>query len=259
MSEEQNNPQAPQNTQPVGSFDPNAASYVPNSAAYNEAQQAAAQQAAPAVAPAAAPAQPASPEAQAQPYVQGAAGQAPQAQPYQQVPAGQAQPGAAGYAAPQQPYQQGAPAGQPYQQGAPAGYPYQQPYQQAAPNAAPTGAPMGAPYQQPYRQNPYQPAAGMPTAPVKNHSTSTLVLGILAIVFGFVSPLVAWVLGGISLHFAKKDRQFFGPDACKAGRTCAIIGIVIGVVMWAITVFLLLTGYADADVLLGSSSSSSVF
>ncbi|MDO4853989.1 MAG: hypothetical protein Q4A43_00985 [Coriobacteriia bacterium] len=255
MSEEQNNQQAPQSTQPVGSFDPNAASYVPNSAAYNEAQQAAAQQ----TAPAAAPAQPVSPEVQAQPYVQGATGQAPQAQPYQQVPAGQAQPGVAGAAVPQQPYQQGAPAGQPYQQPYQQGAPAGNPYQQAAPNAAPTGAPMGAPYQQPYQQNPYQPAAGMPTAPVKSHSTSTLVLGILAIVFGFVSPLVAWILGGISLHFAKKDRQFFGPDACKAGRTCAIVGIVIGVVMWAITVFLLLTGYADADVLLGSSSSSSVF
>lgn len=234
MSEEQNNQQAPQNTQPVGSFDPNAASYVPNSAAYNEAQQAAAQQgqandlpyqqAAPVAA------QPASPEAQVQPY--------------QQVPAGQAQPDAA---ASQQPYQQAAPAGNPYQQAAPG----------TAPSGIPTGAPMGAPYQQPY-QNPYQ-SAGIPAAPVKNHSTSTLVLGILSIVFGFVSPLVAWILGGISLHFVKKDRQFFGPDACKAGRICAIVGIVIGLVMWAVTVFLLLTGYADADVLLGSSSSSSVF
>ncbi len=215
MSEEQNNQQAPQNTQPVGSFDPNAASYVPNSAAYNEAQQAAAQQ-----------------------------GQANDL-PYQQAAPVAAQP--ASPEAQAQPYQQAAPAGNPYQQAAPG----------TAPSGIPTGAPMSAPYQQPY-QNPYQ-SAGIPAAPVKNHSTSTLVLGILSIVFGFVSPLVAWILGGISLHFVKKDRQFFGPDACKAGRICAIVGIVIGLVMWAVTVFLLLTGYADADVLLGSSSSSSVF
>ena len=215
MSEEQNNQQAPQNTQPVGSFDPNAASYVPNSAAYNQVQQVAAQQGQPVPSPyqqaqpGAAPAQPATPQAQAQ---------APQAQP-----------------------------AQPYVQGATPGVPPQQPYQQAAPAG------------NPYQQNPYQPAAGMPSSPVKSHSTSTLVLGVFAIIFGFMSPLVAWILGAISLHFAKKDRQVFGPYACKAGRICAIVGIVIGIVMWALSMFLLLAGYADADVLLGSSSSSSVF
>lgn len=241
MSEEQNNQQAPQNTQPVGSFDPNAASYVPNSAAYNQAQQVAAQQGQPVPSPyqqaqpGAAPAQPATPQAQAQ------ASQAQPAQPYAQ--------GATPGVPPQQPYQQAAPAGNPYQQAAPG----------AAPTGIPTGAPMGAPYQQPYQQNPYQPAPGMPSSPVKSHSTSTLVLGVFAIIFGFISPLVAWILGAVSLHFAKKDRQVFGPDACKAGRICAIVGIVIGIVMWALSMFLLLAGYADADVLLGSSSSSSVF
>ncbi len=260
MSEDNNNQQAskndmPKNDMPVGSFDPNAASYVPNSDAYNQAQQEmngsvpagrqsyaqgqAAQNQGQAYAQGQTQGQQHNP---AQP-VQGQAQAQPQGQPAQ--PYGQSGQPTQAYGQPAQPYAQ-----QPMNGGAPAG---QQPpygYQQGTP----TGAPTGMPYQQPYMQNPYQPAG----VPVKNHNTSTLVLGILSILCGFMSPLFAWILGGIALHFAKKDRKIFGPDACKAGRTCAIIGIVIGIVMWVISMALILSGYADVDVdVLGTSVSSS--
>ena len=241
------NPEGAPAQQQVGSFDPNAASYVPNSAAYNQAQQTSSQ-AQPVVnqpvaqvpqqpveAPAAQPQSQAQPAAQ-QHYTQPIPGAAPQGQPYvYQVPVNQQAPAGQTYGqAPQgQPYAQ-APQSQPYQQGMPQGQPYQQ------------GVPT-----QPYQQNPYQ-------APVKNHETSSKVLGILSIVCAFISPLVSWVLGGIGLAFASKDRKIFGNQACKVGFICSIIGIVLAVLNWIASVAMLLMG-GDASSVSGSSSSTFSF
>lgn len=164
----------------------------------------------------------------------------PQSQPYQQ-------PGPASYQG--MPPQGGASAGQPFQgQSYPGGVPPQgQPWQPGVP-------PQGQPYQggvPPQGQPAWQPhVPGQ--RPVKNHQTSSLVLGILSIFAALLSPLLAFVLGGIGLAFASSDRRNFGPQASRAGRICSIVGIVLGVVMW-IASFVFLINTVDPSVILNGA------
>lgn len=172
----------------------------------------------------------------------------------------------------QAPYQGQAgvpPQGQPYQQPGQSA-PYQgQPYQGGMP-------PQGAPYQgmppqgsMPYQQPPQGQPAWQPHVPgqqpVKNHQTSSLVLGILSILSALLSPMLAFILGGIGLVFASSDRKNFGPQTSRAGRICSIVGIVLGVVMW-IASFVFLMNTVDPSAILNgavpsetSSSSSPLF
>lgn len=172
-------------------------------------------------------------------------GQSPEAG--QQVPAQPSQPA---QPAGQQPVNPSSPAfvppsGQPQ----PGQQPPSQPPYQAHPQQTWVSSEPG---QAPYRQ----PGMGMP--PVKNHETSSLVLGVLSIVFGFISPLVAWILGGIGLNFASKDRKNFGPNASRAGRNCSIAGIIIGLIMWLATVALLISS-GDSVMPITTSTSTSIF
>lgn len=57
--------------------------------------------------------------------------------------------------------------------------------------------------------------------------TASLVLGILSIVFGMLSPLVAYILGGIGLSLAGKNKE---THSTKAAKVCCIVGIVIGAI-----------------------------
>ncbi|MDO5335185.1 MAG: hypothetical protein Q4F23_03850 [Coriobacteriia bacterium] len=189
-------------------------------------------------------------------------GQSPEAG--QQVPAQPSQPA---QPAGQQPVNPSSPAFVP-----PSGQPQpgQQPPSAGAPMSDPCGGGQQPPSQPPYQAHPQQtwlssepgqapyrqPGMGMP--PVKNHETSSLVLGVLSIVFGFISPLVAWILGGIGLNFASKDRKNFGPNASRAGRNCSIAGIIIGLIMWLATVALLISS-GDSVMPITTSTSTSIF
>lgn len=200
---------------------------------------------------------------------QGGEGVPPQSQPVQGQPpvSGQApyqgQPGVPPQGAPYQQPGQGEPyAGQPY-----SGQPYQQPGQSAPYQGQPYQGGMpsqgGAPYQGMPPQGsvpPQQPPQGQPAwqphvpgqQPVKNHQTSSLVLGILSILAALLSPMLAFILGGIGLAFASSDRRNFGPQASRAGRICSIVGIVLGVVMWVAS-FMFLMNTVDPSAILNGA------
>lgn len=67
-----------------------------------------------------------------------------------------------------------------------------------------------------------EPAANPEKKPTH---TASLVLGILSIVFGLLIPLAAYILGGIGLSLAGKNKE---THSTKAAKVCCIIGIVIG-------------------------------
>ena len=83
------------------------------------------------------------------------------------------------------------------------------------------------------------------------NATTVLVLGILSIVFScwYLSP-VGIVLSIISLVFASKDTALYLIDPnkfslssfnnLKAGRVCAIIGLVLGCIMLVIGILVLI-------------------
>lgn len=69
-----------------------------------------------------------------------------------------------------------------------------------------------------------EPAANPEKKPTH---TASLVLGILSIVFGMLIPLAAYILGGIGLSLAGKNKE---THSTKAAKVCCIIGIVIGAI-----------------------------
>lgn len=82
----------------------------------------------------------------------------------------------------------------------------------------------------PYAQQYQQPD---PIADANANSAKTL--GIVAVVFGFIIPLVAWICGGIGLSKATKV-LYTNPfhQKAKSAKTFCIVGIIIGVVVWII-------------------------
>lgn len=126
-----------------------------------------------------------------------------------------------------------------YQQTQPGQNPYAQPVQGMPPQP-------GAPIQQP--NQPYYGQPGMPPYPPaapKNHQTMVMVCGILSIVAALISPLVAFILGGVALVYGNKDKKAFGPEGySKAGYICGIVGIALGLVVWLGSVALMMSsGY----------------
>ena len=65
---------------------------------------------------------------------------------------------------------------------------------------------------------------------------------VTAIIAGFISPLVAFILGGIAIYFSNKDKKVFGQDLSRIGRILGIIGIVIGVINWIVAMVLIFSG-----------------
>lgn len=56
--------------------------------------------------------------------------------------------------------------------------------------------------------------------------TTSLVLGILTIVFSLVSPLVSYILGIVGITKASNNRQ---THSTTAGLVCCIVGLVLAV------------------------------
>jgi len=77
---------------------------------------------------------------------------------------------------------------------------------------------------------------------------AVLTLGILSICI-FCIPLVAWILGGIAIGMANTDLKEMamrrmdrsGQGQTQAGKTCGIIGVVLGS-CWALTACLIRAG-----------------
>lgn len=136
---------------------------------------------------------------------------------------------------PQQPVQPAQPYQQPTYQQAP-----NQTYQQA-PNQTYQQAPNQAyqqPQYQPYNQNqPYaqQPMGQYgPQSEIAKLASSAKTMGILSLIFGFISPLLGWIFGGVAMSKSKKvtENTMFQPDMdtlnkAKSAKTMAIIGIVV--------------------------------
>lgn len=93
------------------------------------------------------------------------------------------------------------------------------------------------------------------------NATSALVLGIISIVGSFCYGIVGLICGIIGLILANKDRKLYNeaPElysqssfgTSSAGRTCAIIGIVLSSLIILIVIFYI--------VLIGSFISSQAF
>lgn len=64
--------------------------------------------------------------------------------------------------------------------------------------------------------------------------TKARTLGIVAMVFAFFSPLVAWICGGIGLNRAKKAFEATGDAQFKSTKTLCTVAIVVSVVLWAL-------------------------
>ncbi|SHI23491.1 protein of unknown function [Sporobacter termitidis DSM 10068] len=129
-------------------------------------------------------------------------------------------------AAPEEPYTAPGPRPpqNPYQQRPPYGYPSQQPY-----------APQN-PYAQ-YGYNPYQNYYGR--VPGSGKATASLVLGIVSLVFAFMSVLsvVSLPCGIIGLILGNGARKELPPEQGRgqatAGMICSIVGLVIAVIVFA--------------------------
>lgn len=59
------------------------------------------------------------------------------------------------------------------------------------------------------------------------------VLGIISIVMGFLSPLVAWICGGIGLY--KANRYYPKTVDLESARKLNIIGLIIGSVVFILS------------------------
>ena len=100
-------------------------------------------------------------------------------------------------------------------------------------------------------QQPNQPYYGQPGMPPyppaapKNHQTMVMVCGILSIVAALISPLIAFILGGIAIVYGNKDKKIFGLEGySKTGYICGIVGIALGLVVWLGSVALMMSsGY----------------
>ncbi len=186
--------------------------------------------------PVAAPEPQAAPEPAYQPYQE--------AQPTAEFAAAGAA-GAAGY----QPYAQAQPQQPVYQQPNPTGY---QPYNQTAyqptyqPNPADNAPYMqnagvnNQPVQQNQQYNYQQPfgAAQQGSAEYTQLAAKAKTMGIVAIVFGFIFPIVSWICGGMGISKAGKaisyaesvgDAQLLADS--KKARTMCIVGIAISIVI----------------------------
>lgn len=122
--------------------------------------------------------------------------------------------------------------GQPMDGQQPYGQPYnQQTYGQQSYGQQPYG-------QQPYGQPPYNQPYGQPgygPVPGKGKATAALVLGIVSVVFAFLSPIVGLICGIIAIVMSNKARNegYIG-GAQKAGKILGIVGLVICIIMFVL-------------------------
>ena len=70
---------------------------------------------------------------------------------------------------------------------------------------------------------------------------SSLVLGILSIIFGFFIPLVGLILGIIGQVLANSHQKESKLDY-KTEKILGIVGIVISVIVWILNVMVLMNG-----------------
>lgn len=106
--------------------------------------------------------------------------------------------------------------------------------------------------------NDLQPKQIFPTGSQQSlpYATASLVLGILSIVFCFTYGILGLILGIIGLVLASKDRSIYrsNPEGysydsyknSNAGRTCAIIGVILSSLFFLFFIGIILFGLAMA-------------
>lgn len=72
-----------------------------------------------------------------------------------------------------------------------------------------------------------------------NFGVTAVVFGILSIVFSLVFPIFGIVFGVISLIFAIKQKKINKNSWSKAGMILSIIGILLSLIIWIVTIVLL--------------------
>lgn len=81
------------------------------------------------------------------------------------------------------------------------------------------------------------------TEKTSGKATAALVLGILA-TLAFVIPIAAWILGGITIGFARaarseiRARDFGGLGRANAAQVLGIIALVAGTAMFVVNIIL---------------------
>jgi hypothetical protein len=87
----------------------------------------------------------------------------------------------------------------------------------------------------------------------EHRGVTALVFGILSIVFSFVCLLLCWVFAAMALNIAKEDlpkierghMDCSGEGMTNAGRICAYVGTVLGLINLVLTIILRAMGFLD--------------
>lgn len=66
--------------------------------------------------------------------------------------------------------------------------------------------------------------------------TPSLVLGIVAIVGGFIMPLIGYVCGIIGIILSSKNKVAY---STKSGKICSIVGIVVAAAMHILNIIMM--------------------
>ena len=108
------------------------------------------------------------------------------------------------------------------------GNPYGNPY-------GTQGNPYGSPYGNPY--DGYRPPIHFQVGPDDN-ARSCHTMGLLAVVFLFVSQILSIVFGVIALNYAKKSVRALGYECpeMKSGRTMGKVGLIGGIILTGLTI-----------------------
>ena len=83
------------------------------------------------------------------------------------------------------------------------------------------------------------------------NATATLVLGILSIVVCFICGIVALIISNKDLALYKANPELYNQGSynnIKAGRTCAIIGIVLqvlGIILYIAFIAFIISNFKD--------------
>lgn len=78
---------------------------------------------------------------------------------------------------------------------------------------------------------------------------SAMSLGIVAIVLGLISPLVAWICGGIGLARSKTAYKMTGDERYKKSKGVCLAGIIVGSVIFVLSFIVTFAGMAGSSAL----------
>ena len=101
----------------------------------------------------------------------------------------------------------------------------------------PYGNPYGNPYNNPYGD--YRPPIYFQSGPDSN-ARSCHTMGLLSVVFIFISHILSIIFGIIALNYAKKSFNTLGYECpeMKSGRTMGKVGLIIGSILTGLSILI---------------------